>query len=393
VALGDVAGDVALPFASGCQFFLGPLNDTGRLLFAVGAPSGSRPDVLIQYQDGVFTRIAAPGMDGPLGKWPQTLLQAWPIHMNGSGNVVFTAYRLGSMELLGTFAWEAGTCRFTVVALKGMPATEHLIVRNPGGFSPAINNSNEIAFAADVRNSAGPSGWALFVLQRDGKVVPILPPGGVLPGGIRAIVHHEPRLSINDAGAVAFLVRRPDESQSSAYLWEKGLLTPLAVLGAGVPGGGTLSSVAAVFLNNRNRTAIVAAGVDGSWGHGLYRVVAGKLIPLAVPGQEMPGGGRLRTLQGVGGSPYYCSGLSTASETGEHAFLGFLEDGRTAAYRVDATGKLSLLLKSGAATLLGTITDIGLGSPPSINSKGEAALCVRIDDGPATLVLLSPRTP
>jgi hypothetical protein len=62
---------------------------------------------------------------------------------------------------------------------------------------------------------------------------------------------------------------------------------------------------------------------------------------------------------------------------------------------VDGKGKVSLLLKSGTITDLGKITRIGnfQGSQPSsiaINSHGQIALTVRIDQGKDTLILLTP---
>jgi hypothetical protein len=105
----------------------------------------------------------------------------------------------------------------------------------------------------------------------------------------------------------------------------------------------------------------------------------------------MPGGGRLRSIDH--------SLISLANERGEHAFLGRLDGSARGIYRMDADGRLSLVLKSGAATGLGTITRImdsndtpyavGLG----LNSQGEVAVTVRIDNGAATLLLLTPPTP
>src|SRR2546422_67111 len=89
-----------------------------------------------------------------------------------------------------------------------------------------------------------------------------------------------------------------------------------------------------------------------------------------------------------------CLGVSAANEAGEHAFLAILEDNSTAAYRMDAAGKLSLILKSGTTTDLGTITQVGSGdAAPNLNSKGQVALTVQLDGGNDTLALLTPTAP
>jgi hypothetical protein len=59
--------------------------------------------------------------------------------------------------------------------------------------------------------------------------------------------------SINDAEVVAMEVLRAGDEQNSAYVWEKGTLTPAAVVGQDAPGGGKFARIAGVQLNNKNR--------------------------------------------------------------------------------------------------------------------------------------------
>jgi hypothetical protein len=84
-----------------------------------------------------------------------------------------------------------------------------------------------------------------------------------------------------------------------------------------------------------------------------------------------------------------------ANGAGQHAFLAQLEGGNTAAYLLDADGTLSLILKSGTTTNLGTITDVGGGNwfGVGLNTQGQMLLPVRIDRGANTLVLLTPSAP
>src|SRR5262249_22652048 len=155
--------------------------------------------------------------------------------------------------------------------------------------------------------------------------------------------------SINDAGVVAMRVAVAEEGGplkvkfEDAYVWEQGTITPVATADLDVPGGGKIAGALGAWVNNKNRTLLLAVGLQGSDDYGLYRFADGQRTPLLLPGQEMPGGGKYKTLASE-------DSVSFASEAGEHAFLARLDDGPTAAYLLGADGKLSLILKSGATT-------------------------------------------
>src|SRR5207244_1474212 len=142
---------------------------------------------------------------------------------------------------------------------------------------------------------------------------------------------------------IAFRVKREGDGAQGACLWEQGTLTPLLVPGADVPGVGKIDRVSGAWANNKNRTVLLSMAVSGSSDDGLYRVADGKIVPVAVPGQAMPGGGKLQSAVPDEGSG--SRSISQASEAGEYAFRATLADGGTAAYRVDAEGRLSLILK------------------------------------------------
>jgi hypothetical protein len=413
VQIGQKAGDVQLPSAADHRFYVGTLSDNGQIAFGVGPSLGHRfyqggyqtakPDWLFHYARGKFTPIVAPGIGGPAGSWPGDVGIMWPFGMNRSGNIAFSAASHG--KAMGTFVWDASDNLLLTVAQQGMPAPDggrRLTFDQPGGFGSTINDSNEIVWMASVKDPNGPDGPGLFFYGRDGKTHPILLPGQTLSGGARIIGTHFPQPSINESGAVAFLARRQGESHASAFRWESGELTPMALHGAAVPNG-TIRAVTGVFLNSRNNNALLTADVTPTAPatgvqRGVYRWVDGTLKPLLVPGQRTPDGGRFRSLQNVFTASVYpaaydqatiCLGVSAANRYAEHVVLAFLEDGKTAAYRVDTAGSIRPILKSGTVTNLGTITSVGVESPASINQYGQIALSVRINNGPPTLVLLS----
>lgn len=274
-----------------------------------------------------------------------------------------------------------------------MPAGPNLTFEDLVDVLAAINNPGEIALLAPVHNTAGPSGTALVLFGTEGQPQPLLLSRETVPGiGKLQMTSSDPALT--DAGAVAFLARRPGEKQDSAYLWEQGTITPLLTVGTEVPGVGSVTSVSHVLMNNQNRSVLVAAGIGSSSRQGLYRVEARQVTPLAVPGQPLPGGGKLANLQNVlvESTGIRSFAVSAATAAGEYVFVATLEDGTTSAYRLTGDGTVSLNVKGGMMSNLGAITRVEA-SPGALNSQGEVALVLRVNNGPETLVLLTLRTP
>jgi hypothetical protein len=382
VKFGDTVEDVVIKTTNG-DFEIGALNDNGQLVFLAENKAGG--EVLLQYAGGKLTPIVVGGRDAPGGKWPRSVAVYSPVNMNQSGNIAFAADIVVANKLTsGTFLWDVKAQKLTAVALKGMPAVNNLAFEGGGGYAPVINNSGEIAFPAAVKNAIGKAQHGVFLLGRDGKLLPIALPDQDLPGGGKVLGAGWP--SINEAGMVALLVAREGETDWSSYLWEVGTLRPLAVIGMDAPGGGKFTVAWDAWVNNKNQNVLVDAAVGSS--RGLYLFVEGKFLPVAVPGQQMPDGGKLKEIR---------YRVSFPNEAGQHAFVATLEDKTTAAYLMDADGKLSLILKSGTQTELGTITGVGRGAGRSfgigLNSKGQVALTVNIAGGPDTIVLLTPTAP
>jgi hypothetical protein len=387
--IGGMAGDIPIP--QGLFWFLGPLNDNGQLLVDASTLAGTKPDILLQYADGKFTLLVTGGIEGPLGLWPKNVGINWPISMNGRGNSVFQVEDLNG-TLVGNFYRDAQSGIVTAVALPGTPATANLTFTWPAA-APAIHNRDEIALTGQVKGTGVPSGFGLFFRSPDGALQPIFVPGQALQDGTRASDGGWP--SITDTGVVAFLVLRSADSNTgggnlSAYQWEKGNLTPLVTVGMAARGGGKVAAVGGVMLNNQNPSALISARVAGTPGTGLYRLAGGPLTPVAVPGQAMPGGGNFKSIAGLNGSPMITLAVSAATEAGQHAFIATLDDNTTAVYRLEADGTLALVVKSGTTTPLGTITGFGPYSPPAMNSKGQVVASISFDRGPNTLVLLTP---
>jgi hypothetical protein len=391
--LGDqVAGIDTKPSANG--ILLEGLNDRGHILFATFTVANPNGIALLRFADGGFTAIVAPERDGPRGVWPKDLVNWAPDSMNQAGNVVFTAlsWNGGNPIDRGTFLWEAETGTTSAIMVPGMPAPGNLTIRS-GWFSPVINNQGEIALPVFGRDAQNRSWAGIFLRGTDRNLHRIVLTDEMMPDGRKLTDIVQP--SLNDAGAVAFL-GTANRTDYSAYLWEKGTITPVALDGMDAPEGGKIRDVLAALLNNQNPSVLVLATRTVGGPLGLYRFADGKLTAVAVPGNTMPDGGKLSNIV------LRNYGVSNANELGQHAFLARLEDGSTAAYLLQPDGTLSLILKSGQVTDLGMITLIGLSTPPpgellfrggwgvGLNRQGQVALNVRIDNGPMTLVLLTP---
>lgn len=387
--LGDKVGSLTIKVDDG-DFEVGALNDAGQIAFVTENDAGG--EMLVQFADGKLTPIISAGAAYPGGTFPDGVGPASPISMNQAGNIVFAA--LVGTTPVGTFEWDFQAKQLKAIALQGMPAVNNLTFESPGDFGGGvINDSNEIAFAAGVKNAAGTVVNGIFFLGKDNKLVPVVLPDQDLFGGK---VNRTRFPAINNAGQVAFHARREGgDTTDSAYLWENGNITQLVVQGQDAPDGHKIVRPYGIWLNKKNKNALVGARLDditnGPWA--LYLVADGKLVPVAVPGQDMPGGGKFKSMNTTFGPIYFVSQMNDA---GQAAFVGILDDNSTGLYLMNSDGKLSKVMKSGETTSLGKIDNIGeAGGDPTpssgvaLNNKGQIVVTVLPENGDDVLVLLT----
>jgi hypothetical protein len=398
IKLGDKIGDP--PSTTHDDLEVGTLNDSGQLTFVTFGSRGGAADLLVQYDNGKFIPVIWPSDPGPIGKWPDYGIENLSVSMNGKGNTAFAVRRLHQLSYLGTFLWEAKTRQFTPLGLPGMAATGELTFDtiDSGRERAAINNSDEVAFPARLRDATGRVvGEGIFFHGRDGKLQPVALPGQPGPDGVPLVSAFY--ANVNDAGRVAFLARRPGDTRPSGYVWESGTLTAVAVVGADLPGGGTIAEVSGAWVNNTNRSILVEIVLNHSdtGPHALYLWSNGTLAPVVVPGKEMPGGGRFTTLQYFGNPS---SSVSFPNDLGQHAFFGrIVEENKShwAAYLMDADGNITPILKTGDKTEVGTITNVGdlngIGLGIGLNNKGQVAVGATVANAPPMILLLTPAGP
>jgi hypothetical protein len=301
-----------------------------------------------------------------------------------------------SLFLASGVLWNAAAKTLAPIATKGMPAGDGLTFTVAGGTTPAINNHGEIALPGVVADAAGAVGPALFFRTADGKLQPVLLPGQNLPDGAQPaglIVS-----SLDDAGRVAILTLRHGDKQLSAYVWQQGTLVPALIVGTKTAAG-AVTSVSSALLDHQDNGMLVTAGIDGSPNQGIYRLLNGQLTPLVAPGQVMPDGSKFATIPtlvaGQEGQLWNPAAISDGDAAGNRAFVATREDGSAAAYLLHADGTTTLILKGGMTSSLGQITQVGGAGNAAAgpNKAGQIALTVRLDNGPETLLLLTPAAP
>lgn len=285
IRLGDTVAGV--PLKAGGHFQIGSLNDRGQLIFAPSNGNEKDSEALILYSGGQFIPIVVAGQPGPRGNWTKDVAISAPVSMNQRGHLVFNPVRLSAgLQSVGVFRWDAQTQQTSAIALRGMPAVNNLTFTDPGSGAPAINNQDEIAFIAGVKNAAGMVAYGIFFLGQDGQLQPVALPDEALPDGgtIGSAGFTYP--SLNDTGLVGFQLQRQGDKANSGYLWEKGVITPVARVGQDAPGGGTFAFVSAVRVNNQNRTALVAARLGTKRAYGAARGARNHPSGYMMPGQR-----------------------------------------------------------------------------------------------------------
>jgi hypothetical protein len=240
---------------------------------------------------------------------------------------------------------------------------------------PIINNHDEIAFERVLIDSTGYDWLGVCFLGRAGDLQPVAVLGQILPPGIFEVQYARIVPTFNDAGMVPFW----DALFGDLYLWEQGSVTGPVLYGweAG-PDGEPVGYIPAAWLNNANKNLLVLAMRPNPDRAALYRFVNGRFLPVALPGQEMPGGGRLAI------SSYAILQVSAPNNAGQQAVVAWLEDGALAVYRMDADGRLALLLKSGMTTALGKVGGLLGMEGLFINNQGTVALDAQIETATGT---------
>ncbi len=416
------------PVPGGGNFFFdfepGGVNNRGEVSFGADLTTGAEGVFLLR--NGQLSTIARHGDPAPGGgTFGPAFLAATP--PNDAGDVAFV-FTLEPFSF--PFGVNSGLYRF----LHQTKTVEALVVPGvtpaPGGgvfvgvsFGASLNNRADIAFSAilpDADLALGPPGVdglglgkGVFVVDRRGEISSIARPGDPAPGGGTFDLATIP--SINDRGDVAFAGHLAGEvclapgpqavdilCSTNTYLKKASTNEILLIARQGglAAGGGTCHGTIGRWLNNRGEIAFGCAmgpAADMFSLRGLFLFSGGETVPVARPGDPMPGGGNL--VGAAGGNVFHLN------NRGDVAFAAQLENVDEHGLYVWSRGSLRLVARTGTVIPgLGAIVGllppdlVGLGIDPfpiGANDRGQILFTATVDDGSGTprgvLLLATPK--
>ncbi len=261
------------PLPGGATFLFGRssigLNAQGQIAFQASFSPEFHTGIFLSSESGI-SKIAADGDPAP-GGGTFFFSGADPLTINASGQVAFVAFPRG------LYLSSGGT--LARLARQGDPA--------PGGGtfvnfnSPSINSGGRVAFRANLSG-----GGAGIFLASGGTITRIVRNGDPAPGGGSFTTFF--RLSLNDAGQIAFIGAFTPSGLSALYLSSGPQITELAREGGPAPGGGNFTSFNSPSLNAGGQVAF--QGFLSTGNAGIFLSSEGSLTSIVRPGDPSPEG-------------------------------------------------------------------------------------------------------
>lgn len=405
------------------------INNSSEVAFAADLTTGGE-GVFVGHQ-GQISQLARSGQPAPgggmfgLGVWGHTAL-------NDGGDVAF-AFILDPLTLplglnSGVYRYSHANRTLSAVVVPGATPA-------PGGgrfqgafIHASINNQGNVAFAGIVPTDHGivvPGqeplglGMGVFVADKKGKLASVVSPGDPAPGGVTFFDFAE-NPWINDAGDVAFGAHVAGEEcidfgvdqatrifcAESVYLKKaRGEIISIAHQGQMVPGVGTFHHAFGPVVNNRGQVVFVGDLLSPprppDEAFGVFLWSDGRIIPVALPGDGLPGGGTLTSVNNF-------IATYALNNRGDVTFTARL-DTEDADNIADATGlylwsqgELHLVARTGTVIPdVGTVVQLlppdvasdpdivadpsGFSSLEASNDHGQVLFTATVDDGSGNL--------
>jgi len=423
------------------DFEPGGLNNHGDVNY--GNDLGTTSDPASFYGEGIVLRshgqetlLASSGASAPGGgTYEFTFLG--PTTLNDQGDAAF-AFTLQPFEF--PFGVNAGVFRFshnnhavTPVVLPGVTPVPGEGENFTGAFfNPSLNNRGDLQFVGIYSTDQGIHvsgepyvglGMGIFAADPGGQLSRVVAPGDAAPGGGKFDLADQP--GVNDKGDVAFFGHVAGEEVDSAnnsppqaliinalgsvYVKDgaTGEIKSIAHAGDPAPGGGVFRAAFAPVINNRGDVAFagdLTPAPDANLVIGVFLYSGGVTIPIARPGDAMPGGGHFVTGSNIGGSQVHLN------NRGDVVFNAVLDTDVNNDGSLDtglfqwSHGQLSLIARTGTNLPgVGTVLDL-VGSeiitpPPPVvtpnsgalnNDRGQVLFGARLTDGRSVLLLYTP---
>jgi serine/threonine protein kinase len=388
------------------------LNSRGDLVFVAGVSPGREGVFLLNKQAGLSPLpLALPGQPAPGGGTFERDVPGSTI--NDSGDVAF-AYGLKPLnppELKGfpkegLYRYSHRDEKLSAVVIPGVTIAPGFGVFLSIGMRPHLNNAGDMVFPAVVRMTPGLSrsqdlGQAIFLMDRNSQVTKVVAPGDPAPGG--GIFDFAQNPWINDRGDVAFGAHVAGEEcinisesrygcNESIYLKSvaNGAVESIAHQGESAPLSVRYRFAWGPILNNRGDLVFMGdlmppQGLRAA--RGIFLRSGGITVPIAVPGDIMPDGRKILTV-----NPGFTIDNYSLNNLGEVSFNASLENGESALY-VYSQGLLHLL--AGTRTVIpdvGTISSVGSFQVNGgiLNDSGQILFWATLTDGRGVLLLVTP---
>jgi hypothetical protein len=428
------------------DFEPGGINNSGDVLF--GNDLGKTADPSTFFGEGIFLRrkgqesvlanATAPAPGG--GTFAFLFLGPSALNDPGDAAFAFTLSTTGSpFDIATPVGVNSGVYRYSHNSGKVTALVVPGVTPAPGDgtfsgvfFGPSINNGGTIIFPGIVPTDKGihlPTepyvglGMGLYRADKAGGLSRVVVPGDPAPGGGTFDFADSPW--VNDGGDVAFLghiageevnapPQQPPQAQiinalGSAYVKDAatGRILSVAHAGVPIPGVGTFRQVISPIINNQGQIAFLGdltPPPNANLVIGVFLWSKGEIIPVARPGDAMPGGGLLVTASNIGGNQIH------VNNRGDVVFNAVLNtdvngDGipDTGLYQ-RSNGELRLVARTGTVVSgQATISNLVMGTivvppPPGFvpnsgavsNDRGQVLFGATLSDGRGVLLLATP---
>ena len=385
------------------------INDRGDLAFAADLSTG---------HDGVFllwkgtmspVRLMRAGLPAPGGGTFEGGVLGHTV-INHSGDVAFVyglspfnPPELEGFTKAGLYAYSHANHKLRAVVVPGVTPAPGFDVFQSTNQRASLNNSGDIAFSGVVRTTAGTSpglGVGIFLVDHNDYFYKVAAPNDPVTGG--HVFDYAMNPWINDKRDIAFGAHVAGEEcigivgfgpACGESIYRKRGAAPavesIAHQGDPAPGGGRYRSAWGPVLNDRGDIVFMGdltPRPDFQRVAGIFLYSGVGTVAIARPGDAMPGGGKIRTV-----NPTNLTGNFSLNNRGDVSFNAVLDNGETGLF-VHSQGSLHVVARTGTMIPgIGRIASVtGLVNGGTLNDSGQVFFWVTLTDGSGVLLLATP---
>ncbi len=324
------------------------LNNMGDVAFTADLSDDGEGIFLVR--DGGLTEVVRHGQAAP-GGGVFSVAQLGNIGLNSRGDLGF-AFSLEPLKLSPPL-YNGGVYRFSAARPVLQAVMTPGVTKAPSGdtfvgtdFNTGLNGRGDLVFVGSVNTASGVT-RGVYVGNETGAITPVAIHGDAVPGG--GTLREAVSPAINDAGDVAFGGTLSTDSSGAFQVFVRrastGRLEQITAAGRAAPGGGVFTESLGHHINDRGDVLLlgfVDVGAGTSIAE-LFLSSRGELTRIVGPGDSMPGGGRIAFLGAalaIGPSQF------SLNNRGDIAFNATLDDGDEGLY-VMSQRSVSLVARNG----------------------------------------------